>query len=501
MTDWTIKDLERYEEAISKIAKEEGLNCFEQEYEICDHAEMIGYMAYNGMPAHYPHWSFGKSFERSETLYRYGVQGLPYEMVINADPSLAYLMRSNSLALHIVTIAHAGCGHNDFFKNNRCFRHTRPEYTMQRFKTHADRVREYTKDPSIGRRRVEQVLTAAHALSLHRRRNIEAPRLNQAEQRKRLFESAQPRKDEWTDIHSRPDYKTPDLSRVPLEPEEDILLFIRDFNPSLESWEKDLLTIVAEESDYFWPQIETKIMNEGWATYWHYKILNSLKLPPELHLEFLKLHNQVIAPHIGSINPYRLGFELFKDIYRRWENPTPEEKEKYGLSGGEGKSKIFSVRAAERDISFLHQYLTEEFLRRFFFVEYAEDEEEIMITDTVDEHNWQDFRGQIVQNTGSNSIPDIRVYDSNFKNAQTLLALHCFDGRELHPEYAAHTLRHFQTLWRRRVHLLTWNLREKACWLYTTDPSDKITQHKHCESPDCPLRKWLKERGQEHLIL
>lgn len=500
MPNWTLKDLEYWEKAIRDIAQEAGLVVFEPEFEICDHAEMIGYTAYTGMPAHYPHWSFGKAFERTDTLYRYGVRGLPYELVINADPCIAYLMRSNDLALQIVTIAHAGYGHNDFFKNNRCFRHTRPEYTVERFKAHADRVRDYVKDPSIGQKRVEQILTAAHALSLHRKRNIDAPRLTQEDQRQRLIEASRPPQDAWANIHARADYKLPDLAKIPLEPEEDLLLFMRDFNPTLEAWEKDLITIVSQESDYFWPQIETKIMNEGWATLWHYRILNRLKLPPDLHLEFLRVHNQVIAPQIGGINPYRIGFELFKDIFRRWENPTAPEKEQSGLCGGEGNKKIFSVRAADRDISFLRQYLTEDFLRRFFFIEYEEDEEEAFVTDTVNEDNWRDFREKIVRNVGSGGIPDIRVYDSSFKNAQTLLLLHCFDGRVLHEEYAAQTLRHAQSLWRRRVHLLTWNPLEGACWMFTAEPNDKVTNHKHCDSADCPLRKWLRDHNQEYLI-
>ena len=146
---WTIKDLEHWDGRIREKVEEFGLSCFPQEFAVCDHEQMLGYMAYQGMPAHYPHWSYGKSYEKLKTLYNYGVTGLPYEMVINANPALAYLMGANSLCLQILTIAHV-YGHNDFFRNNFMFRDTRPELALSQFKLRADRVRRYVEDPSIG---------------------------------------------------------------------------------------------------------------------------------------------------------------------------------------------------------------------------------------------------------------------------------------------------------------------------------------------------------------
>ena len=154
---WTIKDLEHWDGRIREKVEEFGLSCFPQEFAVCDHEQMLGYMAYQGMPAHYPHWSYGKSYEKQKTLYNYGVTGLPYEMVINANPSLAYLMGANSLCLQILTIAHV-YGHNDFFRNNFMFRDTRPELALSQFKLRADRVRRYVEDPSIGLQQVEEIL-------------------------------------------------------------------------------------------------------------------------------------------------------------------------------------------------------------------------------------------------------------------------------------------------------------------------------------------------------
>src|SRR5881628_1720407 len=148
-TSYTIKDLEDWNEQILRLAREFGLNPYPQEFELCDHEQMLAYMAYSGMPSHYPHWSYGKSYEKLKTLYDYGVGGLPYEMVINSNPCIAYLMRDNALALQVLTLAHV-YGHSDFFRNNFTFRSTRAEFTLETFKAHADRVRRYIEDPSIG---------------------------------------------------------------------------------------------------------------------------------------------------------------------------------------------------------------------------------------------------------------------------------------------------------------------------------------------------------------
>jgi len=297
-TPWELKDLEQWDARIREKVSEFGLDCYPQEFEVCDHVQMLGYMAYSGMPSHYPHWSYGKAYEKLKTLYDHGVSGLPYEMVINSNPALAYLMRDNSLALHVLTIAHV-YGHNDFFKNNYNFQATRAEYTLSTFKAHATRVRTYVEDPSIGIEKVESILDAAHALSLQCRRNLGVKKLDLEADRERLLDAARPREDPFHALHRRLEYQAPDLKKIPPSPEEDLLLFIRDYNPFLAEWEKDLLTIVHEQANYFIPQIETKIMNEGWASYWHREILNSLELPQELHLEFVVRHNQVVRPIPG----------------------------------------------------------------------------------------------------------------------------------------------------------------------------------------------------------
>src|SRR5262245_17863883 len=290
-------------------------------------------------------------------------------MVINSNPALGYLMRDNTLFLQILTIAHV-YGHNDFFKNNFTFRSTRAEFTVSTFKAHGNRMRAYIEDPSIGLEKVETVLDAAHAVSLQCRRNLAVRKRSPEENRQDLLDAARAPADPFRSIHRRPEYVEPDLRKVPLVPDPDLLLFIRDHNPYLAEWEKDVLTIVHEEAQYFIPQIETKIMNEGWATYWHKRILDSLDLPQELQLEFIVRHNQVVRPFRGGLNPYHVGLRVWEDIRRRYDVPTPAEAEDLGPHHPSGVEKLFEVRESDRDVSFLRRHLNEDLIRDLSLFEY-----------------------------------------------------------------------------------------------------------------------------------
>jgi len=452
---WTTSDLEDWDERIRAKAEEFGLLCFTQEFEVCDQEQMLGYMAYHGMPAQYPHWSFGKAYEKLKTLYSYGVSGLPYEMVINANPSLAYLMRDNSLCLQLLTISHV-YGHNDFFRNNYMFRDTRPEATIGLFKLHADRIRDYLEDPSIGFAKVEEILDAAHALSLQCRRHTAIRKLTPSQQRDQALDAAQPAKDPYARIHKPKEYQEPDLSRVPLEPEEDVLLFIAEHNPYLAEWQRDLLRIVHSQSQYFLPQIETKIMNEGWASYWHHKIMSSLDLPDDLHIEFLVHHNQVVRPHVGSLNPYHVGFTMWHDLDKR--------------HGGNGKAApmLFEVRESERDVSFLRRFLTRELMDEMHMFEYQRQEDALVVSRVVDDEDWEAVKQTLLKNTGMNSVPVIRVIDADFRGDRTLRLQHEHDGRDLELDHLERTLKHAHDLWGRPV-LLDTRLKDEAVTFSHTD--------------------------------
>ncbi|RJP73776.1 MAG: SpoVR family protein [Candidatus Zixiibacteriota bacterium] len=452
--NYTIEELQLWDERILEKVVEFGLDPFLLHFEICDHYQMLGFLAYSGMPSRYPHWSFGKAYERQKTLYDYGISGLPYEMVINSDPSLAYLMRDNSLLLQILTMAHV-YGHSDFFKNNFSFRHTRPELTIERFKSHAERIRNYIEAPGIGEDRVARILDAAHALAFQGRRNLEIRKLSLEEQKDRVWEAAQEPYDPYQNIHVRREWHPPDLDRLPLEPDEDLLLFIRDYAHQLAPWEKDLITIVQEETEYFLPQMETKIMNEGWASIWHKRILDSLDLPQNLFMEFMVRHNQVLRPMEGQINPYYLGYKMFENIEERWNNPTPEERREYGRPGGEGLAKMFQVREVDRDVSFIRQYLTEELIREMDLFQHEKRGTDRIVTQVADEENWTKIKETLLKNVGTAGLPVIKVVDAYYQGRRTLFLQHDFDGRELELEYAEKTLRYVQHLWGNEVVLET----------------------------------------------
>ncbi len=405
--NYTFKELMMYNEKIEAIRDEIGLNCYEQEFEIISFEDMLCYDSYVGMPSHYPHWSYGKNYEKTKTLYRYNMTGLAYEMVINASPCLAYLMKDNSLVLQILTIAHV-YGHNDFFKNNRMFKnYTRAELTIDMFKNHANRIREYIQDPSIGYANVEKILDAAHAIKYQC--GMQTPGVFYRRQEDEI-----------------------------VFPEDNVLAFLIDHG-QLEEWEKDVLTIVMEESRYFVPQIETKIMNEGWASFWHYQILNRLGLPTGMQIEFLKHHNNVISNIPGRLNPYFLGFKMWEDLYQK----------------NDGNFKALAqIRETERDASFIRNYLTYERCNESHLFEYEEEERYYMISEVSNEEGWRKVRNGLANQVGIGGIPLICVEDME-KNNRTLILRHQYDERELQLTYATETLKYLQRLWGGRVILKT----------------------------------------------
>ncbi|NLU50297.1 MAG: SpoVR family protein [Syntrophomonadaceae bacterium] len=439
MSDFTVKELQEWNERIEELAAREGLDFYPQEFEICSYEDMLNYEAYLGMPARYPHWSFGKAFERRKTFYRYNLVGLPYEMVINSNPCIAYLMKDNTLLLQILTMAHV-YAHNDFFKNNRLFREgTRAELALEMFKNHAQRVRSYVHDPSIGYEKVERVLDAAHSIRYQTARVIGEKRLTRKEQKKRLLEGMNRPRGEHHLLEIRREQPVPDLHKIPLEPEEDVLGFIAEYG-NLEEWEKDIINIVSEETIYFIPQIETKIMNEGWASYWHYHLLNKLELPQGLHLEFLKRHNLVVRPFTGNINPYYLGFMMFADL----------AKKNHDDSGF-----VFKVRETERDQSFIRRYLTRELCQEMNLFEYHKRQNDYVVTEISDEKGWKNIRDTLATIAGMGAVPVIKVKEMSVSSRMLVLE-HEYDGRDLDLTYALETLRYVANLWGGKVMLYTY---------------------------------------------
>jgi len=426
MSSWTESDLIHWDEKILRVAEDLGLDWHPIDYEVIDYQEMLGAMAYTGLPTHYRHWSYGKEYERTHTLYNMGQTGLPYEMIINSNPSIAYLMRENPLYIHILTMAHC-VGHSDFFKNNRMFADTNPNNIIDSFKSASKYVRSLIEDPSIGIEQVEKILDAAHSIK------YQVPRYPGITYKTR---------DELLQVEKLrmiedPTY-SPDLTKVPLEPEYNLLHFIAEHSHRLEEWERNLILIVEESSKYFIPQALTKVMNEGWACTIHYKIVNELNLPDALHLPFIKLHNQVVRPHLGQLNPYHLGFMLFQKII--------EDK-------GFEEAKI--LREIHNDITFLRCYLDRDFLQEmnYFSYSFKKDKKSITIDDISDEEGWESVRDHMIHNTGLNRIPV--VYVNEILDNNTLSLTHEHDGRDLDLKYAQKVYNYIKILWGDDVKLFT----------------------------------------------
>ena len=426
MSDWTVADLQKWDDKICRVGEDFGLDWFPIDYEIIDYQEMLGAMAYVGLPTHYRHWSYGKEYERTHTLYNMGQTGLPYEMIINSNPSIAYLMRENALYIHILTMAHC-VGHSDFFKQNRMFAHTNPDNIIGSFKSAAKYVRQLIEDPSIGIDRVEKILDAAHSVK------YQVPRYPGIKYKTRE-ELVEIEKDKMLE---NPKYK-PNLSKTPLRPEYNILRFIAEHSKHLEEWERNLILIVEESSKYFIPQALTKIMNEGWACTIHQKIINELNLPDSLYLPFVKLHNQVIRPHLGQINPYHLGYKLFQKII--------EEK---------GFEEAMTIREVHNDITFLRFYMDEEFMRdnNYFSYSFDKNKQSSVVDDISDAEGWESVRDEMIKNVGLNRLPVVFV--DELEKDGTLSLVHEHDGRDIELNYARKVFEFIETLWGDNVKLIT----------------------------------------------
>lgn len=422
--DYKLSDLEVWDQRILEIAEKHGLDPFPIEYEFIDYFSMIGAMAFHGLPSHFNHWSYGKSFERTHQMYNLGMEGLPYELILNSSPSLAYMMRENPLYLQVLIMAHC-VGHSDFFKNNRTFKDTRPESIVGRSRAAKKRFQSYVEDPSIGIENVEEVIDACHAVQFQ----IQRPGWRRRTRQEIIDEHKEKLKED-------PELADLDLRKNPLEPDYDVLGFIAE-NAHLPDWKRDIIEVCRDEGKYFWPQIQTKTLNEGWACLQHYTILHELELPPEMHLAFLKSHNQVVRPHVGGINPYHLGFHMFQRI-----------KERKGID------ECFLAREVHNDASFIRQYLTREDCEELNLFSYSRKKQgEVTVDDVSDEDGWEYVKADLIRQMGGGSIPILYVEEK--KKNGTLILGHEHDGRDLEVSEAGHVLNHLALLWNDTVILNT----------------------------------------------
>lgn len=437
-----VKALQYAIDEITEIASQFGLDFYPMRYEICP-ADIIYTFGAYGMPTRFTHWSFGKQFHKMKLQYDFGLSKI-YELVINSNPCYAFLLDTNNLIQNKLIIAHV-LAHSDFFKNNARFMNTRKDMVESMAAT-AERIAAY--EMKYGKDEVESFLDAILAIQEH----IDPSLVTKKEA---IVGEEKPRTTEYDDLWALDGRKTtpkqqPRKKKIPPMPEKDLLLFIEQHSPYLEEWQRDILTMMREEMLYFWPQLETKIMNEGWASFWHKKILREMDLTPEESIEFAKLNANVLQPSKTSINPYYLGVKIFEDIEKRYNQPTDEMKIR-GVTPNSGREKIFEVREIESDTSFIRNYLTKELVQQEDLYLFQKQKEDYRIT-TKD---YESVREQLIAMRVNGGFPYIVVENGDYLLNGELYLIHQYEETELDVPYLEHVLPYIYQLWGRIVHLET----------------------------------------------
>ena len=464
-----IQKLNEMDKVIQEIAKDLGLDWFPQEFDVIPERKMIELLAYR-FPRNFSHWSFGRDFEFERTKHDYGF-GIPYEVVLNTNPSRAFLININPFPIQVLVMAHV-YAHNNFMKNNIHFAPTRRD-VLTSVSSAATRFREY--EEIYGLDEVEKIIDAGMALQYNT--NFDFFIKDGTEERsERLKYQKTKKRDPLDDFFpKKPDgkeYKKRQkecLRRTPMEPDRDILLYIIK-NAPLEDWQKDILSVIRDQMRYLYPQMRTKIMNEGWATYWHMRIMNRLfeqgYLTAEDHGYYSLYNSRVLAMNKYHLNPYIVGLKIWEDIEDRWnkgkfgkeyrECDDLRVKEKWDKKLGLGKEKIFKVRDAYSDRFFFEEFLTEKLVDDLDLYIYASIEHpDGSITDIIIEDDWQVIKRLLVQAHTTFGIPHIEVTDGNYKGRRELYLKHLFEEAPLDPEYREKTMEHIYDLWQNPVHLET----------------------------------------------
>jgi stage V sporulation protein R len=451
--DKEVKELEKALEKIWDIATNKfGLDPYPVRFEIVPSTVMYEIGSY-ALPGRYSHWTFGKAYHKMKTMYDLGLSKI-YEVVINSNPSYAFLLDTNSLLQNKLVIAHV-LGHVDFFKHNAWFGPTNRRM-LDDAQTHATRISEY--EFKYGRKVVEEFLDAVLSIEEHIDPNFFIKKRREKKEKKDETDRKTKTQDRYEDLLllserkvEEPEAEDHKLATSEL-PEKDLVWYIMQHSPVLQPWQRDVMSMIHDEMLYFVPQMQTKIMNEGWASLLHSRIMRELDLPDHEHLEFAELHSGVVSPHRGQLNPYYLGYKILEDIERRWDNPTKEEIEKLGREPGQGWAKLMEVREIDNDVSFLRNYLTEELCEELdLFVYELIDEEDWTIT----EKRWERVRDQLVANMTNFGFPYIEVADGDYDGNRELYLYHRHEGADLDMKYARKVLEYVYKLWGRPVHLET----------------------------------------------
>ncbi|MCB9877264.1 MAG: SpoVR family protein [Planctomycetes bacterium] len=458
------------------LAKSYGLDFYEVIFELVDHDELNMVASYGGFPVRYPHWRWGMEYEQLSKSYAYGLSKI-YELVINNDPCYAYLMRSNSITEQKLVMAHV-YGHCDFFKNNAWFAHTSRKM-MDVLANHGARIRRYMD--RYGQGRVEDFIDVVHTLD-----NLidpYSPYIDRGTSRKsEAKERAESDRQEVQKIAAKdymdryinpPDFLQREKQRIeqqqqqsrrfPARPARDVLKFLLD-NAPLETWQQDVLAMLRDEAYYFAPQGMTKIMNEGWAVYWHSTLMTRHLVEASEVVQYCDTHSGTLATRPGQINPYKMGVELFRDIEERWNKgrfgaeyqkcDDPELRRKWNRpTAGEGRKKIFDVRRIYNDVTFIDEFVTPEFAEDQKMFIYGQEREtgRYVIVD----RDYTKVKKQLLEALTNFGQPIIKVVDGNFRNRGELYLVHEWVGGDLQVDQAQLTLRSLFAMWQRPVHIET----------------------------------------------
>jgi len=474
-SDWDFSLIDRAMVECGIIAKDElRLDTYRNALEIVTSEQMLDAYASVGLPVMYKHWSFGKKFSRERDLYQKGKRGLAYELVLNTNPVINYLMEENTACTQVLVIAHAAYGHNHVFKNNYMFKQW----------TDADGIVDYLIfardyiakcEERYGESAVERTLDSAHALMMNGIDRYKRPRRlsmveEQLKQRERTEYLERTVNDLWRTVPKQvTEADDPVGTGFPAQPEENILYFLEKNSPALEPWQRECLRIVRKLAQYFYPQYQTKVLNEGWASFTHYYIMNRLfdkgLLTEGAMLEFLKLHTSVLyqpaydSPYYSGLNPYYLGFEIFMDIKRMCENPDDEDRELFpDLCGSDWVEACLDAVANYRDESFIRQFLGPKVVRRMRLFRLVDDkrEENYLISAIQDREGFREIRSSLAKSYELDDwFPKVEVTDADVKGDRTLtLTYHRERGRAISDSWRF-MIRHVNNLWGHRVKLVT----------------------------------------------
>lgn len=471
-SDWNFDLLRAYDREIARVAAHYGLDTYPNQIEVITSEQMIDAYSSVGMPVGYHHWSFGKQFMAIQKSYKRGQMGLAYEIVINSNPCIAYLMEENTMTMQALVIAHACYGHNSFFKGNYLFRTWTDAEAILDYLVFA---RNYIAEceERYGEEAVEEILDSCHALMNYGVDRYKRPaRLSMAKEQARQREREEYLQSQvnllWRTLPVKEAARREQREeRFPPEPQENLLYFIEKHAPRLAPWQREIVRIVRKIAQYFYPQRQTQVMNEGWATFWHYTLLNHLyeegRLTDGFMIEFLQSHTNVVyqPPYYSraynGINPYALGFNMFRDLRRICENPTEEDRRWFPeLAGADWRKVLDFAMRNFKDESFIAQYLSPHLIRemRLFAVVDDDREDQLEVAAIHDDAGYQQVRRWLADqyNLGQRE-PNIQVWEVDLYGDRSLTLRHFMHQRRPLGESTPEMLKHVARLWGYDVYL------------------------------------------------